>query len=28
MPKQTEFENNNKIEKTYTLISIHNAIKI
>jgi hypothetical protein len=28
MPKQTEFENNNKVEKTYTLISIHNAIKI
>jgi hypothetical protein len=28
MPKQTEFSNNDKIEKTYTLISVHNSIKI
>ena len=28
MPKQTEFANNDKIEKTYTLISVHNSIKI
>ncbi len=28
MPKQTEFDNNNKIEKTYTLLSIKNAKKI
>ena len=28
MPKQTEFSNNEKIEKTYTLISVHNSIKI
>lgn len=28
MPKQTEFANNYKIEKTYTLISVHNSIKI
>lgn len=28
MPKQTEFFNNDRIEKTYTLISVHNSIKI
>lgn len=28
MPKQTEFANNDRIEKTYTLISVHNSIKI
>ena len=28
MPKQTEFSNNDRIQKTYTLISVHNSIKI
>jgi hypothetical protein len=28
MPKTTDFDNNNRVEKTYTLLSIKNAKKI
>ena len=28
MPKKTDFENNNRVEKTYTLLEIKNAKKI